>query len=91
MPRLLFISSRNFVWLLFESGYYLRAAFIKLSGIDKLAVIKLSNFSTYLMIIGRAEASPPLSVQFCRIFAIFIRLFIYIFQAVHLARAVDTQ
>jgi len=28
--RLLFISSHNFVWLLFESGYYLRAVFIKL-------------------------------------------------------------
>ena len=36
MPRLLFISSRNFVWLLFESGYYSRAAFIKLSGIGKI-------------------------------------------------------
>jgi len=29
MLQLLFISSHNFVWLLFESGYYLRAAFIK--------------------------------------------------------------
>ena len=35
-PRLLFISSRNFVRLLFESGYYSRAAFIKLSGIGKI-------------------------------------------------------
>jgi len=24
-PRLLFISSRNFLWLLFESSYHLRA------------------------------------------------------------------
>jgi len=29
-PRLLFISSRSFVWLLIESSYYSRAAFIKL-------------------------------------------------------------
>ena len=28
-----FISSRNFVWRPFESGYYLRAPFIKLSGV----------------------------------------------------------
>ena len=35
MLRLLFFSSRNFVRLLFESGYYLRAAFIKLSAISK--------------------------------------------------------
>ena len=27
MLQLLFISSRNFVWLLFESSYYLRAVF----------------------------------------------------------------
>ena len=33
-PRLL--SSRNFVRLLFESGYYSRAAFIKLSGISEI-------------------------------------------------------
>ena len=32
-PQLLFISSPNFVRLLFKSGYYLRAAFIKLRGI----------------------------------------------------------
>ena len=34
--RLLFILSRNFVQLLFEKGYYLRAAFIKLGGIGKI-------------------------------------------------------
>ena len=37
MPRLLFISSCNFVRLLFESGYYSRAVFIKLSGICKIS------------------------------------------------------
>jgi len=35
MPRLLFISSRNFVWLLFESGYYSRAPSIKLRTEDE--------------------------------------------------------
>ena len=38
-PRLLFISSRNFVRLLFESGYYLRAAFIKLSAVSGIGKI----------------------------------------------------
>ena len=33
--QLLFISSLNFVGLLFESGYYLRAAFIKLGTEDE--------------------------------------------------------
>ena len=37
-PRLHFISSRNFVRLLFESGYKSRAAFIKLSVIGKTFV-----------------------------------------------------
>jgi len=35
MPRLLFILSHNFVRLVFESGYYLRAVFIKLGTEDK--------------------------------------------------------
>jgi len=35
MPWLLFISSRNFVQLLFESGYYLRAVLIKLGTEDE--------------------------------------------------------
>jgi len=35
MPWLLFISSRNFVQLLFESGYYLRAVLIKLGTKDE--------------------------------------------------------
>jgi len=35
MPWLPFISSRNFVWLLFESDYYLRAGFIKLGMEDE--------------------------------------------------------
>jgi len=34
-PWLLFISSRNFVRLLFEIGYYSRAAFIKLGTEDE--------------------------------------------------------
>ena len=33
-PRLLFISLLNCVWLLFESGYYLRVLFIKLGTED---------------------------------------------------------
>jgi len=32
--QLLFISSRNFVWLLFKSSYYLRVVFIKLGTED---------------------------------------------------------
>ena len=36
--RLLFISSHKYAWLLFESSYYSRAAFIKLSGIGKIFV-----------------------------------------------------
>ena len=74
--RLLFISSRNFVRLLFESGYYSRVAFIKVSGIGKVVVIRFSNFSTYLVIIRRAEGSPPLSVQFAEFS---LRLFRYIY------------
>ena len=35
-PWLLFISSRNFVRLLFKSSYYLRAAFIKLCVLGKI-------------------------------------------------------
>jgi len=35
MPWLLFISLRKFVRLLFESGYYLSAAFIMLGTEDK--------------------------------------------------------
>ena len=35
MPWLLFISSRNFVQLLFESGYYLRAVLIELGTEDE--------------------------------------------------------
>ena len=36
--RLLFISSHKYAWLLFESSYYSRAAFIKLNGIGKIFV-----------------------------------------------------
>ena len=35
MATVYFISLRNFVWLLFESGYYSRAAFIKLGTEDE--------------------------------------------------------
>jgi len=35
-PQLLFTSLHNFVWFLFESSYYLKAAFIKFSGISKI-------------------------------------------------------
>ena len=33
---ILFISSCNFAWLLFESSYYFRAVFIKLRGIGEV-------------------------------------------------------
>ena len=35
IPWLLFISLLNFVWLLFESGYYSRAVFIKVGKEDE--------------------------------------------------------
>ena len=36
MPRLLFVSTCNSMWLLFRCGYYSRAAFIKLKGIGEI-------------------------------------------------------
>ena len=40
MPRLLFISSINFVWLLFKSGDYSRAAFILFSMLGGMATVQ---------------------------------------------------
>ena len=75
-PRLLSISSHNFVRLLFKSGYYSRVAFIKLSGISKI-FCKCKGFekSQFYKINKELRCGDLVLKQNFRILAIFIYVY----------------